>query len=296
MRSPARWLALGTLGLLLCGSGDVSAAGPPAARAPAARPAARPALKAPARANQGGQGGKTGKGSKPAKAVVRQARVPITVPALLARSRPAASPGGRQVLAPPIEMEHITSHAHHLLRPDVRGGGFSPRQMRTLMDFLRCHHTNKRRPMDPRLVSLLYQTARHYNNAKLYVIAGYRAPSVAAAKGNPKSPHKRGVACDFRLAGVPIEALRDYLRRTYNNIGVGYYPNSGFIHLDVGRTQSAFWIDYSSPGAPAQYAASPDSDLSEARELSPPKAPADPPPQRLLPTDPQGEDRSPHQG
>ena len=57
-------------------------------------------------------------------------------------------------------------------------------------------------------------------------------------RGNPRSAHKRGVACDFRLDGVGIETIRDYLRATYHNVGVGYYPNAGFIHVDVGRSHS----------------------------------------------------------
>jgi uncharacterized protein YcbK (DUF882 family) len=133
--------------------------------------------------------------------------------------------------------------------------------MQALSHFLRCHYTNKRRPMDGRLVSFLYNTARHYKNAKIWIISGYRSPQVAAQKGNPQSPHKRGVACDFRLEGVPLTTLRDYLRRTYRTAGVGYYPNAGFVHLDVGRKQAAFWIDYSGPGQRARYAQDPDDDI-----------------------------------
>src|SRR5438105_4227459 len=74
--------------------------------------------------------------------------------------------------APAIEMEHLNTHAVFQLRPDARGGGFSVRQMRALSDFLRCHHTGQRRSMDQRLIALLYATARHYHNAKLWVVAG----------------------------------------------------------------------------------------------------------------------------
>ena len=72
-------------------------------------------------------------------------------------------------------------------------------------------------------------------------------------KGNPRSPHKRGVACDFRIEGVALPVLRDYLRNTFHGVGVGYYPISNFVHLDVGRKQDAFWIDYSGPGETPRY-------------------------------------------
>jgi hypothetical protein len=60
-----------------------------------------------------------------------------------------------------------------------------------------------------------------------------------------------GRAVDFRIIGVPNEALRDYLR-TFPNVGVGYYPNSTFVHFDA-RDAPAYWVDYSRPGQPPQY-------------------------------------------
>ena len=44
------------------------------------------------------------------------------------------------------------------------------------------------------------------------------------------------------------DEVRDYLRTTYPKIGLGYYPHAGFIHVDVGRTRAAYWVDYSRPG------------------------------------------------
>ena len=55
------------------------------------------------------------------------------------------------------------------------------------------------------------------------MVSGYRHPDVAK---NPHSPHMKGLACDFRVEGVKTTELRDYLRRTFDKVGVGYYPNS----------------------------------------------------------------------
>lgn len=154
---------------------------------------------------------------------------------------------------PAIEMEHLTTHASYRLKPDRPDGSFSRRQMQVIAQLLRCHHTGKRHSINQRLIEVLYETARHYQNAKLFIVAGYRAPKIAKQKGNPRSAHKRGVACDFQLAGVPPETIRDYLREAYHNIGVGYYPNAGFVHVDVGRKRPAYWIDYSHPGERARY-------------------------------------------
>ncbi|HEY4187975.1 MAG TPA: DUF882 domain-containing protein [Polyangia bacterium] len=128
--------------------------------------------------------------------------------------------------------------------------------------FLRCHHTNVQHPMNPRLVRLMYQVGRHYPGRRVEVVSGYRHPSVAK---NPRSPHMQGLACDFRIAGVRNQDLRDYLRRGYEKVGVGYYPNSSFVHLDVRKDHSAFWIDYSGPGERASYSENPSADLKTGR-------------------------------
>lgn len=196
-----------------------------------------------------------------------QARAPLVTSGALLHRRPTsevswkAKPNSRRSAppllakaAPPtIELEHLTTHATYKLRPDSPRGGFSAAKLRALAQLLRCHHTGKRHSISERLIQILYATARHYHNAKLRIIAGYRAPQIARQKGNPRSPHKRGVACDFQVAGVTNEEVRDYLQKTYSKIGLGYYPHAGFIHVDVGRTRGAYWIDYSRPGQRARY-------------------------------------------
>jgi uncharacterized protein YcbK (DUF882 family) len=128
--------------------------------------------------------------------------------------------------------------------------------------FLRCHYTNVEHKMDPRLMKLLFTTGHHWPGRRLEVVSGYRHPDVAK---NPHSPHMKGLACDFRVEGVKTAELRDYLRRTFEKVGVGYYPNSSFVHLDVRKDRSAFWIDYSGPGERAIYSETPDQDLRSGR-------------------------------
>ncbi len=128
--------------------------------------------------------------------------------------------------------------------------------------FLRCHYTNKQRGMSPRLLTLLYNTGRHWPGHRVEVVSGYRHPKVAK---NPRSPHMKGLACDFRVVGVSNTQLRDYLRQTYQKVGVGYYPNSSFVHLDVRKDRSAFWIDYSGPGERSLYSETPNDDLKSGK-------------------------------
>jgi uncharacterized protein YcbK (DUF882 family) len=170
------------------------------------------------------------------------------------------SRASRKPRSPSVELVALNTHESFRLQPDA-AGHLGAKQLHGWNRFLRCHHTGRVHAMATRLAALLYDTSRHFSFARVLVVAGYRAPRIAREKGNPKSPHKKGLACDFRVEGVPNTSLRDYLRAAFHHVGVGFYPNSDFVHLDVERKKDGFWIDYSGPGERARYSSDPDLDL-----------------------------------
>jgi LysM repeat protein len=97
--------------------------------------------------------------------------------------------------------------------------------------------------MNDRLLMLLSQVSDHFGGRPLRVVSGYRTTSWVE-----ESKHPLGRACDFVVLGVPNSVLRDYLK-TLDSVGVGYYPNSTFVHLDV-RDKNTYWVDYAGPGEP----------------------------------------------
>jgi uncharacterized protein YcbK (DUF882 family) len=177
----------------------------------------------------------------------------------------AGKTGKAQSRNGPVELFAVNSKETLQLRlRDDKGQPLRGVQKR--FDYLmRCHHTKKQHAMNPRLVRMLYQIGRHYPGRRVEVVSGYRHPSVAK---NPHSPHMQGLACDFRVTGVKNTELRDYLRAGYQKVGVGYYPNSAFVHLDVRKEGSAFWIDYSGPGERAIYSENAVADLKNGRAES----------------------------
>jgi uncharacterized protein YcbK (DUF882 family) len=162
----------------------------------------------------------------------------------------------------PVVLVHVNTKETMTLTPRDSRGRPARAVQRRFDRFLRCHHTNHKHAMNPRLIHLLYETGRHWPGRHVEVISGYRDPTIAK---NPHSPHMKGLACDIRVAGVTNTELRDYLRRTFQKVGVGYYPNSSFVHLDVRTDRSAFWIDYSGPGERAVYSEKPSDDLKTGR-------------------------------
>ncbi len=106
--------------------------------------------------------------------------------------------------------------------------------------------TGKTKTIDSRLVKLIARVSDTFGGRTIRVVSGYREHSHSAS-----SRHPEGKALDFSVHGVPNWALRDYLR-TLGAVGVGYYPNSSFVHLDV-RDTSTYWVDVSKPGEAPRY-------------------------------------------
>lgn len=109
---------------------------------------------------------------------------------------------------------------------------------------LRDHRNNKVHAIDPRLMDLLHRLRCELDTtASFQVISGYRSPESNAmlhrastgVAGN--SLHTRGIAIDVRLPGARLTDLRDAAKSLQGG-GVGYYPKSDFVHLDIGRVRS----------------------------------------------------------
>jgi uncharacterized protein YcbK (DUF882 family) len=184
--------------------------------------------------------------------------------ATTAHAKVRREPKAKPPPPPAAELFALNTRETFYLRPDARGR-FGKQQLRGWNRFLRCHHTGRTHLMSARLASLIYDIDKHFEFKRVLVVAGYRAPRVAKEKGNPKSPHKKGLACDFRVDGISNSELRDF-ERTLPRVGVGYYPNSDFVHLDVRDKHGAFWIDYSGPGERAKYSRTPEQDLEGERD------------------------------
>jgi LysM repeat protein len=100
--------------------------------------------------------------------------------------------------------------------------------------------------LDVELLKLLVRVSDTFGGRPIRVVSGTR--TAGAAEG---SRHKEGKAFDFTIEDVPLEALRDYCK-SLDGVGVGFYPKSGFIHLDV-RERWTYWVDVSGRGEPAHY-------------------------------------------
>jgi uncharacterized protein YcbK (DUF882 family) len=111
-------------------------------------------------------------------------------------------------------------------------------------EFLRDHHSEEVRNMDPALLDLLYAvTALTESNGSFKILSGYRSletNSMLRKMGHgvaEHSMHIEGKAIDIRMDDVNIRTIRD-VGLALQQGGVGYYPRSGFVHLDTGRIRA----------------------------------------------------------
>lgn len=75
------------------------------------------------------------------------------------------------------------------------------------------------------------------------VICGYRSPTTNAHLRETKSGvakhsyHSLGQAADICIKDIPLERVHE-IATSLNLGGVGFYPNSGFVHIDVGPART----------------------------------------------------------
>ena len=115
----------------------------------------------------------------------------------------------------------------------------TPQPAASFNELVRCHFTNQATRMDQRLFETIVHAAEKFKARYVEVVSGFRAPKyqlMLRKKGHEvarDSQHPRGTAVDFRVAGVPTKVLLQYVRSLHLG-GVGYYPESKFVHADVG--------------------------------------------------------------
>lgn len=124
------------------------------------------------------------------------------------------------------------------------GAGYVKDALTALNKALRDGRTGDVHTMDPRLLDLMAAVnAKVGSSAPIEVICGYRSPKtnamLAARSGEvaKHSLHMDGKAVDIRIKGVELRNLHKAALSMQQG-GVGYYPASNFVHLDVGRLRS----------------------------------------------------------
>ena len=92
----------------------------------------------------------------------------------------------------------------------------------------RCRTTGREHAIARKTLAMLADIAEKYEPRTVEFVSVYRVQHGESQT----SPHRDARAIDFRIRGVQLTKLRDYLWRTYTEVGIGWYPAEQFIHMD----------------------------------------------------------------
>jgi uncharacterized protein YcbK (DUF882 family) len=119
-------------------------------------------------------------------------------------------------------------------------GEYLPESLARINHIMRDHWTGEIKPVDTSLLDLMHAIHMKLKSRRpFHVLSGYRSPATNArlrrqmrgvAKG---SLHMQAKAADIRLPGYRTSAVRR-AAVSLKGGGVGYYPRSEFVHIDVG--------------------------------------------------------------
>ena len=125
------------------------------------------------------------------------------------------------------------------------GDTYQPEAVARLNYFLRDHNTNDVIAYDPREFDLLHDILIRLRRpgATIDIVCGYRTQETneilrASSQGVAEhSQHILGHAIDIRVPGSSTARLRS-AALSLNEGGVGYYPTTHFVHVDVGAIRT----------------------------------------------------------
>jgi len=123
-------------------------------------------------------------------------------------------------------------------------GDYVPESLAAINHLLRDHRTDQVAAIDTGLLDLLHRVNSALGASQPFqVISGYRSPASNQVLADNSSGvakhslHMEGKAIDIRIPGIQLADLRQ-AGLLLQGGGVGYYPDSNFVHLDVGRVRT----------------------------------------------------------
>ena len=157
------------------------------------------------------------------------------------RTDPLPRPSGNLEI---ISVNNSNDHAKvNIYNKD---GSYSLTSLEELNEVLRCRRTDDEKPIDIQLLTWMSLIYDHFGAKPLQIVSGYRN------QRKQSSNHAKGRAMDIRIEGVAPKQIRAFAETLdRGGMGIGLYPVSQFVHIDVRSPPSYRWIDRSPPGSNA---------------------------------------------
>ena len=129
----------------------------------------------------------------------------------------------------PVEVKLYDENLHvHATVGIKRDGTMDEATQKEVTHLFRCRQTGREHAIATRTLAMLADLAEKYDDKTFEYVSVYRVPRGESST----SPHRNARAIDFRIRGVPLREIRDYLWAKYTEVGIGWYPSEQFIHMD----------------------------------------------------------------
>jgi uncharacterized protein YcbK (DUF882 family) len=163
------------------------------------------------------------------------------------RTEPLARPSGEVWVRSENLREEVNVQIY------AADGSFDEAALAQLDEVFRCKRSGEVRAVDPRLYEQLSRIYDHFGKQRIELVSGFRNQERTSSR------HWHASAMDIRIKGVSNRKVFDFAESLdMGGMGVGIYPNSGFVHVDFRAPgdSSYRWTDWSYPDGDGKASAS----------------------------------------
>jgi uncharacterized protein YcbK (DUF882 family) len=149
---------------------------------------------------------------------------------------PAPSIADVEVASPvpaPATVHVVLTRGPKRLEIDLpRDGKVSAEIADAIARIMRCRVSGRTRRIAAGTLALLADVAARFPGHEIEIVSAVRAEPDRTREGIKHSKHWSGHAIDIIVRGAKLTDVRDVMWKNHRDIGVGYYPRGGFIHID----------------------------------------------------------------
>jgi len=213
----------------------------PAAAAPAQEPAAAPPAEAPDAEPQNGNGAVAIDTAAVTEQEIRDAEDEEGGVEVIVSSAPPPPPPPRNLGGNgKLTVTRYDNREKVTVTYRDKSGAYDEKALQRLNRAMRCSLGGEEAEMSVLLIELLDSVEDKFGKGGITLLSGYRTPELnRRTKGAAEhSMHVLGWAADIRVPGYSSTKIKTFARKKGVG-GVGYYPQMGFTHLDVGKVR--YW-------------------------------------------------------
>jgi uncharacterized protein YcbK (DUF882 family) len=133
------------------------------------------------------------------------------------------SPDATATVAVPI---YDVNHREARVFKIARDGTVDEETRTEIQRMFRCKRTEHQHQIDKGSLALLADVSSKWPGRTIELVSAYRRTDSRTSR------HRQARAIDFRIEGVKMTEVRDYIWATHTELGLGWYPRQNFVHMD----------------------------------------------------------------